>query len=405
MKILFITTQFPYPLDNGGKIGAFNGISVVSKEYETTILSFTEETQYVNEGIEFFKQKFPNVIFEKPILHDIHIRKKTLKLCAAMIRGYFMNTPYVAAKFEDKAMYRKIDECFKTKKFDIVFIDYINMYPYAKYIRKRYQKRYRRLFFKDHNIEFEIFKQEAEKSRGLLKLILNLEWRRTKKYEINAIRESELVFTVCDENTEFIRKINPNAFSMKPTYEMLPHREKLTARNSLLYIGNLSWKPNIDGLLWFVEQVWPEIRRNIPDATLYIIGNGFKENPLPKYDGINFIGYVKDISNIYDDFKVFIVPLFEGSGIRIKILEAFNNEIAVVSTSMACETIGAETNVELIKADDKEMFSKSVLNLLKSNEQNNKLRLAGKAFLRTRYSLETRQKEFLSIIHKFHINC
>ena len=71
MNLLFITTQFPYPLDNGGKIGAFNGISVVSDKYDVTVLSFTEEPQYIEEGIRYFKSVLPNVTFETPVFHDI----------------------------------------------------------------------------------------------------------------------------------------------------------------------------------------------------------------------------------------------------------------------------------------------------------------------------------------------
>ena len=399
MNLLFITTQFPYPLDNGGKIGAYNGISVVSKDFDVTVLSFTEQDEYIEEGIEYYSKKFNNVKFEKPIHHDVHIRKKKFKLIKAMLSGYVKKMPYIVSKFVDKNMYKKIDEMFQgNRKWDIVFIDYLNMYSYGEYIKKKYGNLIGKFILKDHNLEYELVKQEALSSKGLKKIVLNVEWKRTFKYEKNAVKNSEFVFSVCDSNTNELKRFNSNTWTMYPTYEMLPKRGKITNNNSILYIGNLSWKSNMDGLKWFVEKTFGLIKKAIPDASLTIVGSGCNDNYFKDYDDVNYLGYVKDISNIYDDYKVFIVPLFEGSGIRIKILEAFNNEIAVVSTTLGCETIGVQSGKELFIADNEIEFSKAIVELLKNEELNNRIRNEGKELLKKKFSLTARQEEFKSIL-------
>lgn len=397
-KCLFITTQFPYPLDNGGKIGAYNGLSVVSANYDVTVLSFCEEMQYVNEGINFFENKLPNVHFEKPIEHDIHIRKKPFKMLEVLLKGYLFAVPYVAEKFFDKKMLRLIDYEFNQNIFfDIVFIDYLNMGEYLRYIQRKYSGNYSKIIIKDHNKEFEIVKQAALNVSGLKRLVLDREWKLTEKYERKCIKDADIAFSVCYENTLFLKGINNQAYTMLPTFEMLPARHKKDTHN-ILYIGNLSWEANIGGLKWFVDEVMPIVLQNIPDAKLTVVGSGSNEFLFSGYKYVEYLGYVKDVSHIYDDKSVFIVPLFEGSGIRIKILEAFNHEIPVVSTSIGCDTIGAKNRKEILIADDKNNFAKNIEELLLNSKINAEVTYNAKMFLKTHYSLSSRQSEFLQII-------
>ena len=399
MKLLFITTQFPYPADNGGKIGALNGISVVSRKCEVTVLSFTEEDDLIQEGLEYFKREFPNVVFLSPIRHDIHIRKKPLKLAKVMMQNYLKNIPYVAMKFKNKEMFEMIDQNFcEGQYWDLVFIDYLNMNIYADYIRGKYRSQFNKMIFKDHNLEYEIVKQESDSSSGLKKAILSFEWKRTLRYEVKAIAAADLTFSVCQSNREFLAQYNSCAWTMLPTYKISSVRRELSTENSIFYMGNLSWKPNMEGVSWFVEKVLPLIREQIPDATLTIVGSGPNEKLFCEVDGVNYRGYVKDISEIYSDMKVFIVPLFEGSGIRIKILEAFDNEIAVVSTSLGCKTIMAEHGRELFIADQEKEFADAVNRLLEDNEINRCMTKAAKSFLECNFSLQARQTEFENII-------
>jgi len=397
-KCLFITTQFPYPLDNGGKIGAFNGLSVVSANYDVTVLSFSEEMQYIREGVKYYKEKLPNVHFYKVIEHNIHIRKKPVLLCKVMAKDYLFEIPYVTAKFQNRQMFRAIDEMFDNRnKWDVVFIDYLNMGVYQEYIQKKYKNQFNLLVLKDHNIEYEIVKQAADNEKSIKKKILDREWKITKQYEMKCISRADKVFSVCEENTKFLKKSNDSAYTMLPTFEMLPSREHPLNHN-ILYMGNLSWGANLDGLKWFIEKVMPLIINTIPDAKLTVVGSGPNTEFFSNYNFVDYKGYVKDISHIYDNQSVFVVPLFEGSGIRIKILEAFNNEIPVVSTTLGCDTIGAMNNKEIFVANNSTHFAKYVIELLIDSSKNKDMSYNAKKFLKRMYSLKMRQQEFMEIV-------
>lgn len=400
MKVLFITTQFPFPLDNGGKIGAYNGLSVVSQNNNVTCLSFSESKEYINEGLDYYKKNLPNVTFLKPIMHDIHIRDKKIKLISAILKGYVTNHPYVTSKFENDEMYKEIDMCFHSQDWDIVFIDYLNMYIYGEFIIKKYKGHYRYLVFKDHNKEYEIVKQAYENEHGLKKIILNKEWKSTFEYEKKAINAADIVFSVCEDNTLFMKKYNKNAYTMLPTFSIKTCKRRKKTGNEILYIGNLSWGANMEGVKWFADRVLPLVREKLPDATLTIVGSGPASNPFSDREGIIYKGYVKDIDGLYDNYSVFVVPLFEGSGIRIKILDAFNNDIPVVSTLIGCGTINAEDRVEIMIANDAESFSSAVVELLNNEKMRHEISLNAKKYLEREFSLSARVEEFEKAIRR-----
>lgn len=404
-NILFLTTQFPYPLDNGGKIGAFNGLSVISKNNKVTVLSFAEYTSDFLEAEKYFKDILPNVTFIKPIKHDIHIRKKPLKLAWAILKGITNNIPYAIAKFQNRDMTKAIDNVIKKQHWDLVFIDYINMCGYGRYIKAHYKEYFDYYIFKDHNKEYELVEQESKKHTGIKKIILEADSQRTLMYEKKEAQEANIVYSVCDNNTEFLRKFNSNAHSMLPTYAIKKEKvERYPKKNThkILFLGGLSWKANFDGLKWFVEDVFPIVRQNVSQASLTVVGGGLNYNPFEGKEGIEYLGYMKDISGVYEDKMVFIVPLFEGSGIRIKILEAFDNQVPVVSTSIGCDTIGATNGEHLIVADNKDEFARGVIKLLKDENLNRELREKAKIFLQNKYSLTTRQEEFENDVQKLY---
>lgn len=403
--ILFLTTQFPYPLDNGGKIGAFNGLSVISKDNRVTVLSFSEDMSCFLEGKQYYEKILPNVTFVKPIKKDVHIRKKPLKLAKAIFMGTITDMPYAVSKFRNNRMIRTIDQIIKNRHWNLVFIDYLNMCEYGKYIRDYYKDSFDYYIFKDHNKEFELVEQEAKKYFGIRKKILTADSKRTLKFEIKEIQAADLVYSVCEENTDFLRKYNHNSYSMLPTYETNKFDESIRIfKNTykILYIGGLSWQANLDGLKWFVEAVFPIVKKKIPQASLTVVGGGLECNPFEGESGVEYLGYVKDISGIYDDKMVFIVPLFEGSGIRIKILDAFDNQIPVVSTSIGCNTIGATNCEHLIVANDKYEFAEGVIRLLHDENLNYEIRRSAKEFLISKFSLTKRQEEFENEVQRLY---
>ncbi len=397
MNILFITTQFPFPLDNGGKIGAFNGISSLDYNNNITVLSFCEEMDSLK-PMSVYEQQFKSVRFVEPIQHDVHIQKKYFTLVRVVLKSIFQRIPYICTKFQDKNMFRLIDAELAQNDYDLIFTDYLNMAIYSEYIQKKYADRNFRYILKDHNIEYELFEQAAESASGIKRKILEMQTKITKQYEISQIKNNEMTFSVCDDNVNFLKEYNEKSYPMKPTFVINELIDAVPEANRLLFIGNLTWKQNMEGLKWFFDNVWKLILDKKPDTIITIAGSGLKENPFEDIPNVDYRGYVENLEDVYRISKVFIVPLLEGSGIRIKILDAFNNSIAVVSTCVGCDTIGAEDGKELFKADNPQEFAEKVIKLLDNDDLIKSLKHNALCFLKDNYSLDTRQKEVASII-------
>ena len=136
---------------------------------------------------------------------------------------------------------------------------------------------------------------------------------------------------------------------------------------SLIFCGSLDYAPNKNGLLWFYEMIWPKLKMTVKGITLTVIGRNGHDNayaPLKIDPQINFIGEVKDVTPYYQKNNIAIVPLLEGSGTRLKILEAMSFGLPVVSTSIGAEGIDYIENKHIIIANKAISFTQKTIMLI-----------------------------------------
>ena len=127
---------------------------------------------------------------------------------------------------------------------------------------------------------------------------------------------------------------------------------------SFSYIGALDWQPNCEGLTWFVENVWNEYRHKHADAKFRVAGRNADTafaNFL-KTNGVDYIGEVESAADFYASGTIFVVPLFSGSGMRIKIVEAMAAGKAVITTTLGTEGIATENGKNIFVTDDASDF-------------------------------------------------
>jgi succinoglycan biosynthesis protein ExoO len=132
----------------------------------------------------------------------------------------------------------------------------------------------------------------------------------------------------------------------------------------VLFVGS-QHRPNTIGLRWFIQNVWPLIRQNIPSARLLIAGTVCREFPSPQPEGVEVLGRLPDLASAYASASVVIAPILQGSGIKIKILEAASFGRACVTTSVGLEGLEA-LQPALRVADTPHAFAAEVTALLSS---------------------------------------
>jgi len=164
-----------------------------------------------------------------------------------------------------------------------------------------------------------------------------------------------------------------------------------------LFIGNMEYRPNIDAVLYFCEQILPLIKTEIPQAELYIVGL----NPGPEVlalagPGVYVTGPVADVRPYYSQCAACIVPLRAGGGTRLKILESMSLGRPVVSTSIGCEGLDVQNGEHLFIADTPQDFASKVLQLLGDENTRNHIVRRGRELVEQQYDWDVLARQLLT---------
>ena len=198
--------------------------------------------------------------------------------------------------------------------------------------------------------------------KKLANKLLELKWRRRERDVLKRFT----AMAVCSEQDK--RYLNgdprihviPNGFdapASKPVYNA-EHNFRLG------FIGSLGYEPNADGLLWFIRDVLPIILKKVPQAKLEVVGKVPENFEFLDHPWVEFCGYVDDVSEKFAGWAAMVVPLHQGGGTRVKILEAFSRMCPVVSTGIGAYGLDVTDDKELLLADLPDRFAESCLELL-----------------------------------------
>ncbi|NNK33115.1 MAG: glycosyltransferase, partial [Xanthomonadales bacterium] len=160
-------------------------------------------------------------------------------------------------------------------------------------------------------------------------------------------------------------------------------------QKKLMYVGFLGWEPNAQGLLWFIEAVWPQLLERHPDLVFEIVGKGADQrlqSAVAAHAGIRLRGFVEDLQEIYRESRVSVAPLLFGSGMKVKVLDAMARGMPTVTTSVGAEGIAAESGRHLMVADDARIMADQVLDLLDNSALWNRLQSESRALVQARYT-------------------
>jgi hypothetical protein len=139
---------------------------------------------------------------------------------------------------------------------------------------------------------------------------------------------------------------------------------------ALFYMGALDWLPNVEGLRWFVDLVWPLVRRELPSATFAVLGRGARLNEFHHPDQGLFAQEANgSFAEVTSGLGISVVPLLSGSGMRIKALDAMTHYKSIVSTSLGVDGIGFINGTHGWVADDPDSFAAAVVCALSDSSE------------------------------------
>jgi glycosyltransferase involved in cell wall biosynthesis len=364
VKILLLTQVLPYPPDSGPKVKTWNVLKYLAERadegypYEVTLVSFTRGDQSTDVA---HLQRYCRSV------HTVPMERSLMRDGLAMTRSLFTGLPWMVVRDDRVGMRRLVDRLARKSSFDIVHADQLNMAQYALRVRGAFK------VLDAHNALWLLYKRLAATMRpGLKKWLLGRDWRLLKRYEGELVRSFDAVLAVTKEDETSLleaagvdRDITVIPIAVD-TDEVRPLARQPDA-NHILHIGTMYWPPNIDGVRWFLREVYPIIRRQRPDVVFDIVGSRPPQS-LQKISeagvGINVTGYVTDPTPYLEQAGVFIVPLRAGGGMRVKILNALAQGLPVVSTSLGAEGIAVRNGEHILLADQPADFAAAVVSLL-----------------------------------------
>lgn len=357
MKILQVTPQFPYPLDSGGKIGIYN---ITKTLYENgadiTLVSFSRFQIPKAHLSAVSKICNPKIILE-PNQNSIF-----------RAFYYFLHfKPALPNKFFTRRALTKLQSIIHSQEFDIIHIDHSSLMKIGIWLKQQIRKP---LGLRLHNIEWIIWFRYYKDAKRFFPLwwFYKQQYLLLKEFEKFAISNADISFTCTEEDKKRSLELvsNVNVEVVTPGVDLdFWVCDSTIVRNpkEIVFATTFSWKANVDGLFWFLDKVFPFIRKIHPDVLLSVIG----KNPpitLSRYKNVKVVGWVEKVQPYYNRANICICPLFVGGGIRIKILEAMSMELPIVSTSVGAEGIDATETDGLFIADKPVFFAKVVNDLL-----------------------------------------
>jgi glycosyltransferase involved in cell wall biosynthesis len=261
-----------------------------------------------------------------------------------------------------------------------------------------------------HNVEAEIFQRHAETARDPLRRAV---WRsqaaKMAQYEKALLGRFDAVVAVAERDREhFRRAYGANNVSVIPTgvdldffsYSATPVLEPGDPA-TVVFTGSMDWMANIDGIEYFMDQVWPEIARVRPNARFVVVG---RQPPAALVEratarGLNweFTGFVDDVRPYVRRAHVYVIPLRVGGGTRIKVYEAMALGCPVVSTRIGVEGLPVEDARQFLAADQPADMAASILSLLERDDERRRLSTAARRFVEQSISTASAAKVFEQI--------
>jgi len=379
-KILYLAQLLPYPADAGPKVRIYHVLRHLAQRHEVTLLAFNrpDDPPQAQEHL----RQFCAAVHTVPMVRS---RSRDLR---ALLLSLLKGGSFIIQRDESREMIQKVNQLLSEQTFDAVHADQLWMAQYAL------QARGIRRVLDEHNACFQIFQRLAQGEKNPLKRIfLEWEWRRLKAYEMKTCARFDQMVTVTEEDRRTLQSgsrpgpeysVIPICIDPEQTSPVTPH----PGARDILHLGTMFWLPNVEGVLWFAQQVWPQVRSQVPGVTFTIIGKRPPEavRALATAGGVRVTGYIADPRPFLEAAAAFVVPLHSGSGMRVKILDAWSWGLPVISTRTGAEGIRYIDGENILIADTPEQFAQAVVRVLCDPQLAQRLRENGRRWVETQYN-------------------
>ncbi len=368
MRILWISPRWPLPDNDGARkatLALLRHLQSLGKkidnDFKLDVVFIVDEKQDKIEINDLEKKiqfesilllKKPNPIFPMQSLNYI------------FHRAHFSKLPFTVNSYSNSQIQNQLTQWSINKSWDFTIID--GLHAFALIPQPVEKNQWGELVYRAHNLELELWRQlEVLEKNIFKKMIWSFEYKKIKDYELNLAKIAKKIFTVSELDKDKFLNLAPdlNVQSLKIGMEMSPlPLEKLNSSGvlKLLFIGRLDWYPNKQGLQWFLNDVWPQISKK-KKVELTVIGSG--DSSWLKNDSITVLRNVPELLPYYRDCHASIIPLFIGSGTRVKAIESASFGRSFLTTALGVEGLPFVDKTDYLSAETAEEWINALIGL------------------------------------------
>jgi len=395
MKILWVKPGKILPLDTGGKLRTYNILRHLSASHELTYLSY-----YAGKHDEAYEHEVPTHIPGTMCVHTPAQELKGIRRHLDYLRQIAGHAPYAISRFADPQVKRLLQEWIPQRRFDVAVCDFLMStlnFPRALATPTA-------LF--QHNVESMLWERKAEvEPRFLDRAVFRLESTKMRRFEPEQIRRFHHVIAVSEsDRTAMSSMVDPSHISVVPTgVDLSKYRYDPDLRPQealVLFTGSMDWQPNIDGVEFFCNDIWPRVLNRVPHARFRIVGR----DPHPRVmklssASVEVTGTVPSIVDHLREAAAIVVPLRIGGGTRIKIYEGMAMGKATVSTKVGAEGLDVQHERDILLEDSPATFADAVITLLQNEDARRRIE-AGAAATARQYDWSVITEKFVEVLQK-----
>lgn len=368
MKILLVTQLLPYPPKGGSPQRVYNLLKECAKTNDIDMLAFYRKSHQrspaeIDEAITSLKQ-----FCKKIEIFKIPADQNKILWYLLLFFNLFSTIPYSVWLYKSRKMKEAIRLYIENSSYDIVEFGEIGLAGYAGMASETTR------ILVHQNVESGLLYRRMKYSKNwLAKLYLFLQSVKLRNYERSAGSIFDFHIAVSEADKKTLLEILPAArIAVIPNgvdTDYFKATDDKMEPNSLIYVGGMTWFPNYDAMLYFIKEILPLIRSEIPDIHLHCIGRQIDNrfhNMAAGNSALEIHGFVDDIRPLITKSAVFIVPLRIGGGTRLKIVDAMSMGKAIVSTSVGCEGLRIEDGKDIMIANSPRDFTDKVIEILRN---------------------------------------
>lgn len=382
--LVVILSRFPYPLEKGDKLRAFYQLQGLSKKYNIHLICTIEE-----------KIKSTHIDIVKQYCSDIHLFKlNPLLKYLGLFVALFTQKPFQVAYFYQLGIHSRIKKILNEVKPDHIYAQLVRTSEYVK----NYHDCPKTLDYMDafsKGIE-----RRVQLNVGLMKSILRIEFTRLSVYERQIFEYFENHSIISKQDQSYIIHPKAQTITIIENGVSTHFSEKIETEkiHDIVFTGNMSYPPNVEAVKYLYEQIKPLLPKTI---NFLIAGiNPHRSILKMKDDHFQVSGWVDDIRLSYASSRIFVAPMFLGTGLQNKLLEAMAMGIPCITTELANKALRAEPNKEILIASNPTEFKEQIIKLVSDQNCYENISKAGQAFIKEHYSWETMNQKLIDLIEK-----